>query len=58
MSGVPRARSLIFIHKSMVRNIMRFPSMNLPNFYVRDNLQDIKCSLHYPEPWELCPLQN
>jgi hypothetical protein len=35
MSGVPRARSLIFLHKSMARNIMRFPSMNLPNFVLR-----------------------
>jgi hypothetical protein len=35
MSGVLRARSLIFLHKCMVRNIMRFPSMNLPNFVLR-----------------------
>jgi hypothetical protein len=32
MSGMPRARSLIFIPECMMRNIVRFPSMNLPNF--------------------------
>jgi hypothetical protein len=32
MSGMPRARSLIFIHKCMMRNSVRFSSMNLPNF--------------------------
>jgi hypothetical protein len=31
MSGMPRAISLIFVRKCMVRNIMRFSSMNLPN---------------------------
>ena len=32
MSGMPRTRSLIFIHKSMMRNIMRLSSMDFPNF--------------------------
>jgi hypothetical protein len=35
MSRMPRARSLIFVHKSMVRNIMRFSSMNSPNLVLR-----------------------
>jgi hypothetical protein len=35
MSGLPRARCLILIHKSMVRNRMRFSSMNLPNFVLK-----------------------
>jgi hypothetical protein len=32
MSRMPRARSLNFIHEGMMRNIMRLPSMNSPNF--------------------------
>jgi hypothetical protein len=32
MSGIPRTRSLILIHKSMMRNNVRFSSMNFPNF--------------------------
>jgi hypothetical protein len=35
MSGMPRTRSLIFIYKCMMREIMRFPSMNFPNFVLR-----------------------
>jgi hypothetical protein len=35
MSGMPRTRSLIIIHESMIRNIMRFSSMDFPNFVLR-----------------------
>jgi hypothetical protein len=35
MSCMPRARSLITIYKSMMRNGMRFPSMNSSNFVLR-----------------------
>jgi hypothetical protein len=35
MCGMPGARSLIFIYKCMVRNNVRFSSMNLPNFVLR-----------------------
>jgi hypothetical protein len=35
MSGMPRARGLISIHKSMMRNIVRFSSMNFPNLMLR-----------------------
>jgi hypothetical protein len=35
MSGMPRARSLILIHKSMMRNIMRFSSIDLPNLMLK-----------------------
>jgi hypothetical protein len=32
MSGMPRARCLITIEISMMRNNMRFSSMDFPNF--------------------------
>jgi hypothetical protein len=35
MSGMPRSRSLIFIHDRMMRNIMRFFSTNFPNLVLR-----------------------
>jgi hypothetical protein len=35
MCRMSRARCLILIHKSMVRNIMRFLCMNSPNFVLR-----------------------
>jgi hypothetical protein len=35
MICMPRARSLITIHKSMMRNRIRFPSMNSSNFVLR-----------------------
>jgi hypothetical protein len=54
MGLLPRARGLILIHKSMVRNKMRFLSMNSPNFVLKI-ISRIKYSPHYPEPWELCP---
>jgi hypothetical protein len=40
MSGMPRTRSLIFIYKSMMRNIVRLSSMNPPNLMLR-----IVCSI-------------
>jgi hypothetical protein len=35
MSGMPRARCLITIQISMMRNSMRFSSMDSPNFVLR-----------------------
>jgi hypothetical protein len=35
MSGMPRTRSLILIHESMMRNSVRFSSMDFPNFVLR-----------------------
>jgi hypothetical protein len=35
MGGMPRARCLILINKSMMGNRMRFLSMNSPNLVLR-----------------------
>jgi hypothetical protein len=35
MSGMTRTRSLIFIHKIMMRNSVKFYSMDFPNFMLR-----------------------
>jgi hypothetical protein len=35
MGGMPRARGLILIHECMMRNSVRFSSMNFPNFVLR-----------------------
>jgi hypothetical protein len=44
MSGMHRARCLIIIHVSMVRNKMRFSSMDFPDFVLKIVLvKALKC---------------